>query len=80
MKNNYYQWRINYVINRHTQFKEWLLANDADIYAIECLQQGEAFKFRMTGGVGILYKTGKCNPFFNKIANSFKIETKDVRN
>ena len=64
------------MINRQSQFKEWLLANDADIYAIECLQQGEAFKFRMNGGIGILYKTGRCNPFFNRMASIFKRESK----
>lgn len=73
-KNNYYQWRLNYVIKNHIDFREWLIDMGADIFAGHGLNQGEDFKFKMKGGTGILYKTGMCNPFFNKMAKVFKNE------
>lgn len=72
MNKRYYQWRLNFVSRKHTEFNEWLLAKDADIFSGHGLNQGEVFKFKMKGGVGILYKTGRCNPFFNKMAKLFQ--------
>ena len=79
MKSNYYQWRLNYVINKHGEFKEWLLYKGADIFVGSAFDKGEVFKFKMSGGVGILYKTGRCNPFFNKMAKAFKNECKESK-
>lgn len=72
MNKEYYQWRINYVIHNSVDFREWLIYKDAEIFAGKGLTKGEVFKFRINGGIGILYETGKCNTFFNKIARVFK--------
>ena len=79
MKTNYYQWRLNYVIKRHVDFREWLIYMGADIFSGHGLDRGEVFKFKMKGGVGILYETGRCNPFFNKMAKVFKNECKEPK-
>lgn len=76
MKSNHYQWRLNYVARNPIKFKEWLLVKGADIFASFEPNSGEVFKFKMNSGVGILYKTGRCNPFFNKMAKAFKNECK----
>lgn len=76
MKNNHYPWRLNYVANKPIEFREWLLRKGADIFANSAFNRGEVFKFKMNGGVGILYETGRCNPYFNKMAKVFKNECK----
>lgn len=77
-KIGHYQWRIKYVISKKSEFREWLLYKGADIFAENGLDRGEKFKFKMKGGVGILYETGRCNPFFNKMASDFKNENMGI--
>lgn len=77
---DFYQYRPNWYgksKQHQVDFREWLLANGADIHAK--LEHNELFKFTMNGHDGFVWITGICCGNFRKYLKMYKKELNQVK-